>query len=199
MNKLWDFKSCGIPDELFARGNVPMTKREVRAIILSLLTVRDNGIIWDIGAGTGSISVELCLLLPQSKIYAVERNAEALELIKENSNRFEVSNIVVVEGEAPQVLKGLPQPNAIMIGGGGEVLLDLLFYCANAIKKGGIIVTSCITIETVTETIAFFEKNDFSQIEGVFINVSRLTKMGSRHSFVPQNGIYIIKANKGLI
>lgn len=186
----------GINDEEFIRGNVPMTKKEARVLTLSFLEPKDNSVIWDIGAGTGSISIEIARLCPNSKIFAVEKNDEAIDLIYQNMEKFNTPNIEIIKGDAPKSLYSLEKPDTIMVGGGGDELFDILSFCKDTIKKGGNIVANCITMESVLDSIGFLEKGGFEAIEAVSLSASRLSTLGKRHYFVPQNNIYIIKAKR---
>ena len=104
----------GLPDEAFERGDVPMTKQEVRAAVLAKLAVRPEDILWDVGAGTGSVSVELALAAPRGRVYAVECRPEGCALIKANREKFRTRNLVLVEGLAPDALSDLPAPDAVV-------------------------------------------------------------------------------------
>ena len=110
-------RTPGLPDEAFARGKVPMTKQEVRAAVLAKLGVQPGELLWDVGAGTGSVSVELALAAPRGRVYAVECDPEACALIRQNKEKFAVRNLTLVEGTAPAALENLPAPDAVFIGG----------------------------------------------------------------------------------
>ena len=118
--------SQGLPDEAFLRGDVPMTKQEVRAAAIGKLEVRDGETYWDVGAGTGSVSVELALLAPHSKVCAVECKGEACSLIRANREKFGVYNLELTQGRAPEILAQLPAPDAVFIGGSGGELPAIL-------------------------------------------------------------------------
>lgn len=111
------FLMTGIPEECFVRGQVPMTKSEVRAVIMSKLAVREDDVIYDIGAGTGSVSVELALAAGRGQVFAVECDPEGISLIRQNGEKFGCHNLTAVEGMAPEALTGLPAPDAVFIGG----------------------------------------------------------------------------------
>jgi cobalt-precorrin-6B (C15)-methyltransferase len=199
MNRIWEYTTPGIPDELFIRGEVPMTKQEARCLTLAKLKLKDDLVIWDVGAGTGSISVESALQCKSGKVYAIERNVEAIALIKQNVEQFGIANIEVVPEAAPDGLCGLPSPDRVIVGGAGEQLLEVLDYTNTMLSPGGIIVTNCITIETVSETLAWFEKHNYIDIDAVCVSASRMKKMGSRHAFLATNPIYIVSGRKELI
>src|SRR5690554_4992996 len=117
-----------IRDDEFIRGKVPMTKSEIRTLSVIKMGITENDVVWDIGAGTGSISIEAALNYSKSKIYAIERNIEGINLIKENMKKFDVNNIIPVEGSAPEVFKDLELPNTVIIGGSGGNLTEILEY-----------------------------------------------------------------------
>ena len=116
----------GLPNEVFIRGKTPMTKQEVRAAALAKLAVKPTDILWDIGAGTGSVSIEMALAAPLGYVYAVECDAAACSLIKQNRDKFHVHNLTLVEGKAPEKLTGLPAPNAVFIGGSKGNLPEII-------------------------------------------------------------------------
>ena len=117
---LWPYKTPGIPDKLFERlPGIPLSKREVRMLIISSLRMKPDAVLWDIGAGTGTIPVEIGLLCPQGKIIAIERDDEVAGLIQRNCDRFGVDNVKVVKGSAPECLANIePQPDLVCIEGG---------------------------------------------------------------------------------
>ena len=117
---------CGLPDDVFERGAVPMTKREVRAVTMSRLSLREDSVVFDIGAGTGSVTVEAALTAYRGRVYAIEKNREAAALIRKNCRRFAADNVSVVEGSAPEALKGLPAPDAVFVGGSGGNLSSII-------------------------------------------------------------------------
>ena len=126
-----------------------MTKKEVRMIILGELGLKSQQIIWDIGAGTGSVSIEIARLCPNSKIYAIEKTAMGINLINKNSKRFKVNNITSIQAQAPNKLQTLPNPNRIFLGGSGGNLIDILDICQDKLAKNGIIIIALATIENL--------------------------------------------------
>ncbi|MGE4283635.1 MAG: precorrin-6Y C5,15-methyltransferase (decarboxylating) subunit CbiT [Clostridia bacterium] len=193
----WEYITPGIPDEMFVRGEVPMTKREARTITVSRLRLKEDMVIWDIGAGTGSISIEAALQCKHGTVYAVERNMEGIQLINQNSIKFKVENIKVIEGSAPEVLESLPAPDRVMVGGAGEYLIKVLDYTHQVLKFSGIIVTNCITIETVYDTLSWMDSHAYEDIDVVCVSISKAKKVGIRHMFQALNPIYIISGMKG--
>ncbi len=181
----------GLSDERFIRGKTPMTKSEIRAQVISKLALSPDSVVWDIGAGTGSVSVECALNCPLGEVYAVERDAEALELVRQNRQKFCALNIKIVEGSAPEALEGLPAPTHVFLGGtGGETgaILTLLENLNTNIR----ICATAVTMESASlYTQALSRYADFSAVQ---IAVSRLEKLGSYHMVRAQNPVYIFSA-----
>ncbi len=138
---MWQY-GFGIPDELFIRGNVPMTKQEIRVLTLSKMRLKNDSIVWDIGAGTGSVSVEAAVHCKQGRVFAIEKNPEAVELLKENRNTFRLKNMEIVCGRAPDALLNLPCPDRIFIGGTGDFTEEILKTAAERLAPCGIIVAN---------------------------------------------------------
>ena len=117
----------GIPDEDFIRGGIPMTKREVRISVLAEANIKEDSKILDVGAGTGSISIEAALLAPKGKVWAIEKEAEGIDLIRQNSEKFGVENLISIEGLAPDAMSQVSEElDAVIIGGTGGSLEDIL-------------------------------------------------------------------------
>lgn len=185
-------RAPGIPDEAFQRGKVPMTKQEVRTAILAKLAVGPNDVCWDIGAGTGSVSVELAL---QAKsVWAVENKPEACELVRANRDRFCAWRLRLVEGEAPDVLAGLPRPDAVFIGGSGGKLAEILQYAAEANPRARVCV-SAIALETMSQAAERLNGLGY-EVEIVQIGVSRAKAAGSLHLLMAQNPVFLITGVK---
>lgn len=192
----WKYKTPGIPDDLFIRGNIPMTKEEVRAVIISKLRLKPNQIVYDIGAGTGSISIEAASQAEEAEIYAVERREEAIELIKKNTENFNLNNIKIIAGQAPEVLYSLPAPDRVIIGGSGGYLQEILNMVDKKIKSEGRIVITAVTINTLNSAITHLESLNY-KLDICNIAVTRTRKVSDYHIFNALNPIYIISAEKG--
>jgi precorrin-6Y C5,15-methyltransferase (decarboxylating) len=182
--------SCGFPDETFVRGDIPMTKSEVRSVVLSKLRLRENDIVYDIGAGTGSVSVEAALLARCGHVYAFEREAEGCRLIRENASKLCASNITVIEGNVPEALAGLPAPDAAFIGGSGGNLEAIAEYLLGINPKIRIVV-SAVALETLAQTVTLFTKLPLMNKEVVQISVSRAKLLGAYHLMLAQNPVFI--------
>ncbi len=189
--------ALGIPDENFLRGDIPMTKQEVRILLLAKAAIGPGDVVIDIGAGTGSISVEAALQSGNGTVYAVERESEGIALIQSNAARFGADNLVAVSGEAPDALQGLPQADVIFIGGSGGNLPEILKRADALLKPGGRLVLSAVTLETVATGTAFFkERSADYESEAFSVQVTRLKPLKAIHMFQALNPIYIMTGSK---
>lgn len=180
----------GLPDEAFERGDVPMTKQEVRAAVLAKLAVRPEDILWDVGAGTGSVSVELALAAPRGRVYAVECRPEGCALIKANREKFRTRNLVLVEGLAPDALSDLPAPDAVFIGGSKGSLAAIVDAALDKNPDARICV-SAIALETLSAAVAALTAKGRT-VQVSQIAVSRAKAVGGLHLMMAQNPIYLI-------
>jgi len=196
MTHKWPYITPGLPDEMFIRGNVPMTKEEVRALTIAKARLAHGQTVWDIGAGTGSLSVEAAIQVADSKVYAIERLAEGIDLIKQNRDNFSLTNLEIIHGKAPEALNGLPDPDRVFIGGSGGQLKDILELLSDRLKPGGRIIINAVTLETpgraVDTLIRLNYKPDISQIF-----VARALSISNMHLMQGLNPVYIITAEKG--
>ena len=178
----------GIPDDAFIRGNVPMTKMEVRSIVTGKMSVKDSDVVWDIGAGTGSVSVELAMQAGQ--VWALERKGEAVELICRNRETFGRWNLHVVQGEAPKDLEKLPVPDAVFIGGSGGNVKTIMQETWKRNRAARICV-SAVLLETLNECLEAFSENG-KEPDIIQIAVTRAEKVGDRHMMKAGNPVYIV-------
>lgn len=183
-------RAPGLPDEAFERGDVPMTKQEVRAAVLAKLAVRPEDILWDVGAGTGSVSVELALAAPRGRVYAVECRPEGCALIKANREKFRTRNLVLVEGLAPAALSDLPAPDAVFIGGSKGSLAAIVDAALDKNPDARICV-SAIALETLSAAVAALTAKGRT-VQVSQIAVSRARAVGGLHLMMAQNPIYLI-------
>ncbi|HHW47630.1 MAG TPA: precorrin-6y C5,15-methyltransferase (decarboxylating) subunit CbiE [Clostridiaceae bacterium] len=191
----WEYSTPGIPDHLFIRGDVPMTKEEIRSVSISKLRLKNDSIVYDIGAGTGSVSVECGLVCRYGQVFAIEKDGEGVGLIEKNAGKFGVRNITIVNGEAPAALKGLPKPDRIFIGGTGghmEEILDWIHRECRDVR----VVANTVTIESTCEIIEGLKKRGFGDIEIINLSVSRDREAGEKHIMTALNPVYIISAEK---
>jgi precorrin-6Y C5,15-methyltransferase (decarboxylating) CbiT subunit len=147
-------RSLGLSDDAFEQrrpGKGQITKREVRAVSLYVLGLRHDSVVWDIGAGTGSISVEAALIAHRGEVYAIERDTESLPLLEANVSRWGSENIHIVAGEAPGVLETLPNPDSVFVGGSGGNLSSILESAASRLRSGGSIVVNLAVLERTHE------------------------------------------------
>ncbi|WP_191397713.1 precorrin-6y C5,15-methyltransferase (decarboxylating) subunit CbiE [Flavonifractor sp. An306] len=182
------WNGSGLPDEAFLRGNVPMTKEEVRALALSKLRLAERHVVWDVGAGTGSVSVECALSCPAGRVFAVEKKEEALALLEENRERFHAANLSIVGGTAPEALKDLPAPDRVFIGGtSGELgeILDVIFDKNPAAR----VVCTAVTLETVAEAAKLFAHMEGADM--VQVSATRTRSAGRYHLMDAQNPVWI--------
>ncbi len=194
VNEAFDDRTpYGLPDSSFLRlAGIPMTKSETRAIVLSKLNLRPDSVCWDVGAGTGSVTVEMALNAYRGHVYAVERREEAIPLIEQNCAAFHLGNVSNLCGEAPAALETLPAPDAVFIGGsGGEI--DGIISVALRINPDARVVVTAVTLETVSLALAAFTQAGIEP-EIVQINVARGKQAGGLHLMEAQNPITILSA-----
>lgn len=188
----------GLCDDSFERGNVPLTKEEIRCLTLSKLRLQDESQLLDIGAGSGGLAVEAALLATNGRVWAVERNSEALELIRANCRRFKVKNVTIVEGEAPSALAELNQTfDRIVIGGSGGRLTEIIARCRELLVPGGIIVINCIMLETLAAGLGLLKEEAFTDIQYIQAAISRSRQLSGGTVLQPLNPVYIISAVRG--
>ena len=184
----------GLPDSsFFSFPDRPslITKKEIRLAILGELSLQPNQTVWDIGAGTGSVSIEIARLCPSSKIYAIEKTSMGSALITKNSRRFKVSNINNINGKAPEILFDLPNPERIFIGGSGGNITNILEVCQQKILSKGIIVMAFATIEHRYQAINWLSRNNW-QYCLLQLQISRSIPLNHLTRFIPLNPITII-------
>lgn len=182
----------GIADERFLRGKVPMTKRECRILSLAALGLRPDSVVYDIGAGTGSVSVEAALACPEGKVYAVEKKAEAIELIRQNRIRFRAASLQVVEGTAPEALSDLPAPTHAFIGGSGGNLLPII----RAVREKNRyvrFVLNAVTLETLAALETLKEEfPEYGDMEVTQISAAKGRPLGRYHIMTAENPVFIV-------
>ena len=186
----------GWPDGDFLRTEVPMTKAEVRAVTLSKLRLTKNALCWDVGAGTGSVSLEMAEIAEDGLVYAIERKPEACDLIEQNKKHLGVTNVTVVEGTAPDALRDLPAPTHVFIGGSGGELKDIisLVLVKNPAAR---IVVNTVTAETFAAALDAVKTLPVTDVEIVELSVSRGRRVGSYHLMTAQNPVYLFSCQGG--
>lgn len=187
-------RTPGFPDDAFIRGEVPMTKQEVRAAALAKLAVRPTDTLWDVGAGTGSVSVELALAAPRGHVYAVECAPDACALIRQNREKFHAYNLSLIEGAAPQVLADLPAPDAVFIGGTKGSMAEVV-DAALAKNPNARLCISAIALETLSAAIAALAAHG-QTAEVTQLAVSRTRPAGKLHLLMANNPIFLITGGR---
>lgn len=186
----------GIPDEAFQRADVPMTKAEIRWIVAASLRLFPGARLLDVGAGTGSVSIECARLA--GEVVALEREPDALELIRANVERFGVNNVAVVSGEAPAALSALGRFDRVFIGGSGNSLEDIIAVLPSMLSSGGRVVVTAILLETLEEALRAFTRAPWHPPEVSQVSVARRKQLGkSKHMFSPLTPVWVVSATLG--
>lgn len=191
---MWTYTTPGIPDDRFCRGSLPMTKEEVRVVTLAKARLKPDSIIYDIGAGTGSLTVEAALQAPGGRVYALEREEEGIELIKLNCSRFGAANVEVIQAEAPAGMEGLPKSQAILVGGSGGKLAEIIAASSSSLVSGGRIVINAVTLETLGRAQQALGENGFEELDIVSLAVTRWPRVGRSFMAKALNPVFIISA-----
>lgn len=181
----------GIRDEEFVRDKVPMTKEEIRTVSLAKLGLLKDSVCWDVGAGTGSVSVEMALRAAEGRVYAIEKKSLAAELLLKNKMKFAADNLTIVEGEAPEALRGLEAPTHAFIGGSSgnmKAIMELLLHKNPRVR----IVINCIALESAAEALRCLKELPVTDTEVVQLSVGRAKKAGPYHMMMGENPITII-------
>ena len=194
---LWPYKTPGIPDNLFSRlPGIPLSKREVRLLLISALRLKQDSVVWDIGAGTGTIPVELGLLCPDSQIIAVERDEDVVNLIGQNCDRFGVQNVKIIEGQVPNCLNELePLPDRICLEG-GKPIKDVLTEVWQRLKPEGRLVATASNLENlylISEGLAALQARNIEVVQG---GVNRLETRGISQTLAAVDPIFILSGEK---
>nr|WP_295604700.1 decarboxylating cobalt-precorrin-6B (C(15))-methyltransferase [uncultured Terrisporobacter sp.] len=179
----------------FIRGKVPITKEEVRAISLNKLNLKNAKTFIDVGAGTGSVSIEAALTYDNLKVIAIERNDVAIDLINQNVNKFNLSNIEVIKDYAPIDLD--VKADGIFLGGTGNNLEEIIKWSKDLLIPGGRLVANFILIDNFYDTLDLLKKYNFVNLDVSQLSINKLEKLGSRDYFKPHNPIFIISCEKG--
>ncbi|KAB0667400.1 precorrin-6y C5,15-methyltransferase (decarboxylating) subunit CbiE [Oryzomonas japonica] len=193
---LTHYPLIGIDDEEFQTSKKLITKQEVRAVTLAKLQLQDDLVLWDVGAGSGSVSIEASNLMPNGRIFAVEQNAQCLAFIRENLKKFTTRNVKLVEGEAPDALDELPDPDRVFIGGSGGHLEEIIITVDSRLKPEGVVVLNAVTLDTLTKSVEFLEDHGFTT-EAACVNIAKTRNLTEYKMFEAQNPVYVITARKG--
>jgi cobalt-precorrin-6B (C15)-methyltransferase len=194
---MWKYRTPGIPDEYFDRTeDVPITKEEARAVQISKARLSEGNIVYDIGCGSGSITVEAALQVGAGKVYAVDIDPKAVELTKKNLAKFGVSNVEVILSDAKDRIPSLPDADTVFIGGTGGDTQEILRMCQGKLKRGARIVIGVILIETLYSVLDVIYKMDFSEIDITQVTISKSKKTSTGTMMLARNPVTIISATK---
>jgi len=192
----WDYRTPGIPDELFERTEeVPITKEDIRAIAISKLRLKEGHSAIDVGCGSGSITVELCLQT-KGKVYAIDFDEKAVELTKKNLQKFGVKAQEVILGKAQDILPKLLEVDAIMVGGTWGDTRQVIELAVNKLKKGGRIVIDTIVIETLYHALATINDLELKEIDITQVTISKARRVTTGTMMLARNPVMIISATK---
>ncbi len=195
---MWSYKTPGIPDKYFERTeNVPITKEEVRTIQISKARLKPGQTVYDIGCGSGSISIEAAFQVESSgKVLAIDFDENAIELTKKNMEKFDLSNISVIFGNAKEKILELEEADAIFIGGTGGDTKEIVEISQNKLKSGGRIVIGTILIETLYSVLQILDKLQFESIDITQVTISKSRKTSTGTMMLARNPVTIISATK---
>ena len=186
-----DWTTISIPDEAFIRTKVPMTKCEVRNVSIGKLNLTSDAIVYDVGAGSGSVSVEMALQAPDIRVYAIEKNPDAIELLEKNKQKFAVDNMEIIAGTAPEALEKLPAPTHVFLGGSAgnmEEIVTRIFEKNPECR----VVANTIALNSLTQLMGILEKHKEYAFDIVQMQTSVAKKVGAYQLMMGQNPIYIV-------
>jgi cobalt-precorrin-6B (C15)-methyltransferase len=193
---LWDYRTPGIPDELFERTEeVPITKEDIRTIAISKLRLKEDHSAIDVGCGSGSITVELCLQT-NGKVYAIDFDEKAVELTKKNLQKFGVKAEEVILGKAQDILPNLSEVDAVIVGGTWGDTKQVIELAVGRLKKGGRIVVDTIVIETMYQALAAVNELELKEIDITQVIISKARKVTTGTMMLARNPVMIISATK---
>lgn len=198
MSKLvWPYITPGIPDDLFHQlPGIPLSKKEVRLLLLSALRMKSDSVLWDIGAGTGTIPVEIGLICPQCQIVAVERDEEVASLIQQNCDRFEVNNVKIITGSAPECLATIkPLPHRICIEGGKSIKTIIAQAWQYLHSQGRLVATvnNLANLYAVSESLSHLQARNIEVVQSA---VNRLETRGLHQTFAAVDPMFILSGEK---
>ena len=195
---MWNAKTPGIPDELFDRDeNVPITKEEVRVVQISKARLKSGMIVYDIGCGSGSISVEAAHQVEESgHVHAVDYDAKAVELTKKNLEKFNLANVSVILGNAKEKISELPNADAVFIGGTGTDTNEIMHICQDKLKSGGRIVIGMILIETIFSVLSSIKELGFDSVDITQVTIAKSRRTTTGTMMLARNPVTILSATK---
>jgi len=194
---MWNYKTPGIPDDFFERSeNVPITKEEVRVIQISKARLCPGYTVFDIGCGSGSISIESAIQVESGKVIAIDYDPNAIELTKKNIEKFGLTNISIILGNAKEKILELELADAIFVGGTGGDTEEIVKICQDKLKSGGRIVIGIILIETLYSVLQVLEKLKFDSVDITQITISKSRKTTNGTMMLARNPVTVISATK---
>lgn len=185
-----------IEDDKFIRGKVPMTKQEIRILTLAKANIGEKDFVADIGAGTGSLSIEAAKIATRGYIFAIDKNPESVELITQNAEKFLVDNIVIINAEATVGLRQVPRIDTALIGGSGGQLEEILSLIDAKLKIGGRIVSNFITVQSLATCLSWLKIHGEYKYEAIQVQINRLQPVGNFDMAKAMNPIHIVTAEK---
>ncbi|KFD42596.1 hypothetical protein DK28_0200655 [Peptococcaceae bacterium SCADC1_2_3] len=189
----WEFITPGIPDIYFAQDNNPnMTKEEVRCLTLCKVRLKIDSVVYDIGAGIGTIAIEAALLAKEGLVFAVEKNPPAAAIILKNAKKFGVNNLRLIRGEAPEALAELPLADRIIIGGSGGRVKEVLSAAQAKLKPQGRVIVNAITVETLATAVKQFAAMGLDEVNTCCLNITRVKQAGRAKIFKGMNPVFLI-------
>ncbi len=189
-----DVVTPGLPEDLFLRGEAPISQEEVRALVLCKAGLRRGMVVYEIGAGTGSWTVEVARLVAPGFVWAVERDPAAAGLVRSNLKRFGLSNAAVVEGEAPAACAGFPKADCVLVGGSGGKLQMIIAAAESWLRPGGCLVLSAVTPDTFSTAWQQLQGEGWERQEAVLLNLARVVPRGSARIWRGENPVFLLRA-----
>jgi cobalt-precorrin-6B (C15)-methyltransferase len=192
----WNYRTPGIPDELFERAqDIPITKEEVRALVMSKLRLKEDFSVIDVGCGSGSITVELCLQMPSGKVYAIDFDKKATELTRQNLEKFGVEAEIIL-AKAQDILPSLPKVDAVIVGGTWGDTKGVIEASIARLKGGGRILIDTILIETIFAAIATINESNLIDVDITQVTIAKGRKVTTGTMMTARNPIIMISATK---
>jgi len=192
----WNYRTPGIPDELFERAqDIPITKEEVRALVMSKLRLKEDFSVIDVGCGSGSITVELCLQMPSGKVYAIDIDEKATELTRQNIKKFGVEAEIIL-AKAQDILPSLPKVDAVIVGGTWGDTKGVIEASIARLKGGGRILIDTILIETIFAAIATINESNLIDVDITQVTIAKGRKVTTGTMMTARNPIIMISATK---
>ncbi len=188
----------GIPDDEFFQRKPRsglITRSEVRVISLSKMRIREDSMVWDIGAGSGSVTVESALLAPRGRVFAIEKNAEDADIVRQNLAKFGVSNVLLIEGRAPEGLERFEDPDAVFVGGSGGEMREILDVACRRLRLDGRVVANAVTVENLHAAIEGLRANGF-EVDVNLLNIARSAPILDLLRFAGQDPIFVITGSR---